>query len=705
MKKMYYVALATLVAAFSCAKEANLEKEQAPVQGHAVTLGVDIPATKIDYSNTGSAIHPVWEAGDQIEVVYGSTSEIFTLSTGEGTQSATFTNGSSTLTEGTEYAVYYPAKDYDWSVQDGTLAHLPNYLVKTGLNSLTASINLEPQLTYFVLDLNNGEAKDLSLENAFFYNATAPFVVDSEAHTGEIKITPAAPFSYTAGVSTNAQIYVAVKTAGSTTGNTLGIDMQNGDHYAGVEGYSLTWDAGKDYAAANAYTKTSSASDLKYKDGLVGKSDNSTAFWSAGSWSDAIAIAPGKVLHLEFVNKGDGAESYHNWNLALSNTALGGTPYYEYFILRADNYGWCGNADNAFFKMHNLDFNVKGINTQVNGSTTFNWSDFKSILNGASVTMEIDHTTAGSVFVSVIAINGSNVITTTYNQAVSGSEDIVAFLAVDHSNVQITSVSMHDSSKTLTALSTTPCFVYEDDLPLATIFSSGAIQHQLVAHYSDLTTANADPAMLTSYGAAVLDADGAASQEFTVTFAGKNQTLTIPVIQGTGKLGSASLEGYAWVSNGTLAASSKVTAYMYLYAHNESWGAETFTNWEGPRIRFISAPTSVNCAARMDHWVDDAPAGITSTSNWIWDIFRPSITRSKVTLQAENDGANQGIARFAIQYASDNTVAGQGQHFQNHKNITIDSSDLVTEWNIWNCYAVYVDETTATANGWPTVTE
>ena len=113
MKKTYFVALATLMAAFACTKEANTEKEQAPVaEGRVVTLGVTMPGkdTKIDHSPVTDAIHREWSADDKILVVNRSNTsqkETFVLYEGAGTQSGKFKKDDSTLPLDGAYKIYH----------------------------------------------------------------------------------------------------------------------------------------------------------------------------------------------------------------------------------------------------------------------------------------------------------------------------------------------------------------------------------------------------------------------------------------------------------------------------------------------------------------------------------------------------------------------------------------------------------------------
>lgn len=110
---------------------------------------------------------------------------------------------------------------------------------------------------------------------------------------------------------------------------------------------------------------------------VVGNEDNTTAWWSA--FSDYYTIKPNETLSLEFTNYTDGAEYFHNWLAVVTTDAdRGADGYSEYFVLRADNYGW-----------------GQGLNTKDNKQwyyylkSNFNWDTFKTDMNGATIKMTI----------------------------------------------------------------------------------------------------------------------------------------------------------------------------------------------------------------------------------------------------------------------------------------------------------------------------
>jgi hypothetical protein len=156
---------------------------------------------------------------------------------------------------------------------------------------------------------------------------------------------------------------------------------------------------------------------------IVGPEDNSAGWWAY--FSDYFTIPSNKLLHLEFVNHGTGVNNWNNWNLALANAARDAEGYAEYFLLRSDAYGW-GNADyDGSMISHNYP--------DTDGDDDI-WNDFRTTMQGARVSLDIDHSATGNVFVTATAVgtNGTTLVET-YQQPVSATADIVAFLVCDGS--------------------------------------------------------------------------------------------------------------------------------------------------------------------------------------------------------------------------------------------------------------------------------
>lgn len=220
-------------------------------------------------------------------------------------------------------------------------------------------------------------------------------------------------------------------------------------------------------AAANASQNAGDTTRLIIGTAIVGNEDNSSGWWTA--FSDYFTIPTNKLLHLEFVNHGTGVNNWNNWNLAVTNEIANreATDYKEYFVLRSDGFGWGG-------KMATVDekytFNIKMIknnypDTDGDGDI---WNDFRTTMQGAYVTMEIDHSATGNVYVTATAVgkNGTTLVET-YEQPVSAVSDIIAFLIADGSYFEMKKAylipskvtAVADVNPTSISVSGTPAFV------------------------------------------------------------------------------------------------------------------------------------------------------------------------------------------------------------------------------------------------------
>jgi len=182
---------------------------------------------------------------------------------------------------------------------------------------------------------------------------------------------------------------------------------------------------------------------------IVGAEDNSAAWWTA--FSDYFTIPTNKLLHIEFVNHGTGINNWNNWNLAVTNEIADRTSadYKEYFLLRSDAYGWGGKMVNDGYA-----FDIKMItqnypDTDGDGNI---WNDFRTTMQGARVSIDVDHSATGNVYVTATAVgtNGTKLVET-YQQPVSATANIVAFLVGDGSYFEMKKAYLIPSKVTVVA--------------------------------------------------------------------------------------------------------------------------------------------------------------------------------------------------------------------------------------------------------------
>lgn len=179
---------------------------------------------------------------------------------------------------------------------------------------------------------------------------------------------------------------------------------------------------------AAAKPNTGDTTYINIATAIVGAEDNSAAWWTA--FSDYFTVPTNKLLHLEFVNHGSGVGNWNNWNLAVTNAVeRDGDGYAEYFLLRSDAFGW-GNSD---FALNMVSHNY----SDLNGNEDI-WDDFRTTMQGAYVTIDVDHSATGSVYITAKAKGTNGVeLEMTYQQPVSVTTDINAFLVCDGSHFEM----------------------------------------------------------------------------------------------------------------------------------------------------------------------------------------------------------------------------------------------------------------------------
>ncbi len=198
----------------------------------------------------------------------------------------------------------------------------------------------------------------------------------------------------------------------------------------GLEPYSV--DAPEDladkiaeYQAEKQASQSDDYTEITITTAIAGAEDNSTGWWT--EFSQYFFVPSGKKLVVEFENFGSGANNWNNWNVCVATPyERGADGYSEYFVLRSDWYGW-GNAD---YDGALIEFDY--------GGQDVNWDEFREKMQGAYVTLSLDHARAGYAFLEVqsVAKDGFT-ITEKYNQKVSSTEDIEAFLICDGSHFNI----------------------------------------------------------------------------------------------------------------------------------------------------------------------------------------------------------------------------------------------------------------------------
>lgn len=407
----------------------------------------------------------------------------------------------------------------------------------------------------------------------------------------------------------------------------------------------------------------------------VGAEDNTSGFFAEKSAS--YAIPAGKVLHLEFTNYGSGANNWNNWNVVVANKAHGTEGYAEYFVLRADNYGWTPQTD----------FNATP-SLRDDLTWTGNWDTFITDMNGAQVTMTIEHTNEGAVLLSAVAVGNGNTYTETYKYPVSLSEDIFAFLFTDGSHFQINKVWYSNSKKVVDHVASAyDYYLFDTPLDLSVIGAPKKIR----VIYTDGTNAPADITLLG--GASGTLAATAGDQTFPAIFKGASCNLVIPVKIGTSAFGSTTLHTVNWWDSwsngfGEVFSDQSLTKNMFVYS-------ACIHNFDGPYAHVAASNWKGLSVFRWDNWGwndEDSNAFTNADADkerggddcWNWDFYRPLQNHCKTAITWTNNGGTTAEVRFDFNYANGNKV------YQIYKNIAI-SGSIQTHCASDQCYVVVID--------------
>jgi len=212
-------------------------------------------------------------------------------------------------------------------------------------------------------------------------------------------------------------------------------------------------------ADAKASMDTGDTTYIDIATAIVGAEDYSSGWWTA--FSDYFTVPSNKLLHIEFINHNGGSgNNWNNWNLGIGNVAdVEADDFEEIFVLRSDAYGW-GNDD--------FDLGLISQNYPDTDGDDDVWNDFRATMDGAYVTIEVDHSATGNAFVTATAVgtNGTELVMT-YQQTVSATDDIIAFLICDASFFEMKQAYLLPSNVTIVedvapvsiAVSGAPAFV------------------------------------------------------------------------------------------------------------------------------------------------------------------------------------------------------------------------------------------------------
>ena len=181
---------------------------------------------------------------------------------------------------------------------------------------------------------------------------------------------------------------------------------------AGSQPVTIT--AGENITATVNVT-VSEATVVKNSTDMIGTEDNSTAFW--GAHSDDFNVPAGQTKSITFTNYSSLSDNWNNFVVILRKADLT-----EYAVVRADNYGWDGVADDG-----------NGYDACVHNGTQGDWATWLAGMNGAKVTVYVTHCGDGTADVQAVMQGTDDAISTQYYWGINtiDANDLNFALTVD----------------------------------------------------------------------------------------------------------------------------------------------------------------------------------------------------------------------------------------------------------------------------------
>lgn len=166
----------------------------------------------------------------------------------------------------------------------------------------------------------------------------------------------------------------------------------------------------------------------------VGSGDNSTGWW--GATSQNYRLKGHGTYNFKFTTTNDATTTaWHTWTMVVKK---GTDAYKEYFRLRGDNYAYT-TAESAC----GAEYNSNSNSDKISVSTTYDGSDLKASMNGATVVMNVAYNENGTITaIAYVTPLDGNIFTMTCNYLVgdADSDDLDIFFTIENAYVNITSV-------------------------------------------------------------------------------------------------------------------------------------------------------------------------------------------------------------------------------------------------------------------------
>ena len=436
------------------------------------------------------------------------------------------------------------------------------------------------------------------------------------------------------------------------------------------------------------------AENITLSSTTVGATDNSSSWWLAKS--SQVELPVGKMLTFEFDNYNSGKGStWHNWLLVLSSStgysATENSSYSEYFVLRADKFGW-GNSD---YSSANLSSNYNDLITS-SDEATYN-SSFISEMNGAHVVVELQRLSSGVLYVTATSTStAGNAFVETYRQNIATTASVYAFLTVEYSHIENLTAVRETATKDAVTVSS---LSVANATGVTHYFATGAITTKFIkasaivtAHMSDGTTEIVPASQVTF--PETISKDG----KFTATYSGKTVNGVANVSSETVTIsGSEDLDN-AWnqalTSDFQVKKGETVSKSFQVRVPGD-------VNYHCPLVMVRNAAQEYYGVFRLDNYAFKDKTDCTNStnfgtlsSNWDWSNFLVNMDGSFCTVSVTNNGDT-----YDVKY---DLVDGGGiSHYQYFTGCTsstatqTDEDDLYFALSAENGYLVFLQSGTS----------
>ena len=383
------------------------------------------------------------------------------------------------------------------------------------------------------------------------------------------------------------------------------------------------------------------AENITLSSTTIGATDCSTAWW--GAKSTQVELPVGKMLTFEFDNYNPYSSGtykvWNNWVLALSTTTGYSTTensnYSEYFILRADKFGW-GNSD---YSSANLSSNYDDLFAN-SGAAEYN-PFFMSEMNGAHVVVELQRLSSGVLYVTATSTStAGNAFVETYRQNIATTASVYAFLTVDNSYIKNLTAVREAATKDAVTVSS---LSVANATGVTHYFATGATTTKFIkasaivtAHMSDGTTEIVPTSQVTF--PETISKDG----KFTATYSGKSVSGVANVSSETVTISGSEDLTNAWnqalTSDFQVKKGETVSKSFQVRVPGDA-------NYHCPIVMVRNAAQEYYGVFRLDNYAfKDATNSVNSTnfgtlsSNWDWSNFLVNMDGSYCTVSVTNNG-------------------------------------------------------------------